>query len=234
MRLYFLRATAWSRRRALACALVGSGLALPGIGHAANIVQDPNFSAPIAANWQLQLSASPDPAGAGVLTHGTPDVGNMVGSGSGEVALLATQPAARAAASVRQCVVLNGGATPVTEANYGGRIRIPTAGNTADGSVNAQVEIRFFSDAACTSFIPGTGGNQGRTLTPGVPDDAYWYRVGDAHFLLPPGSVAASVEIRGTVRRVNAGSAASSAFFDDLYIGLNGTTPVELMHFDVE
>jgi hypothetical protein len=96
------------------------------------------------------------------------------------------------------------------------------------------VEIRFYSDAGCVTFIPGAGGVQGRTIGAGVPDDAFWYSAADGHFIPPPGTVARSAEVRASLRRVAGGVAAYSGFFDDVYLSVNGTTPVSLQQFEID
>jgi hypothetical protein len=204
--------------------------------HSANLLQNQNFDTPLAPFWSLQLSGAPDPAGAGtVLRNGAQDVANNPASGSAEVDMAAAQTSHNDAVSVVQCAAVPGGPIPVTQANYGARIKIPTTGNPSDGSVNAQVEIRFYSDAACATFIPGAGGSQGRNLLAGVGDDAFWYTAGDASFVPPNGTVAGSVQVSATLRRVTDAATPSLAYFDGLFVSLNGLpTPVILQSFEVE
>jgi hypothetical protein len=202
---------------------------------AANIVQNPNFTFALAPFWSLQLSAAPDPAGAGsVSRNASQDAANSPASGAAEVDVAASQTTANDAVSVVQCAPISGGPLLITEANYGARIKIPVAGNPADGSINAQVEIRFFSDAGCVNFIPGAGGSQGRNLIGGVADDAFWYTAGDSQFVPPAATTAGSAQVRATLRRVGSTTAPSLAYFDDVFLSLNGTTPVRLQSFDVE
>jgi hypothetical protein len=202
---------------------------------AANTIQNPSFDSALAPFWSLQLSAAPDPAGAGAVSrNGSQDVNGNAASGAAEVDLAAVQTASNDAVSVVQCALIPGGPLAITTANYGARIKVPTAGNPTDGSINAQVEIRFFSDAACSTFIPGAGGSQGRNLVAGVADDAFWYTAGDADFIPPPTTVAASAQIRATLRRVSSTAAPSLAYFDSVFLLLNGATPVTLQSFDVQ
>jgi hypothetical protein len=202
---------------------------------AANTLQNSNFDSALAPFWTLQLSAAPDPAGAGAVSrNASQDVTGNPASGAAEVDLAAAQTASNDAVSVVQCAPIPGGPLAVNTANYGARIKVPVTGNPSDGSINAQVEIRFFSDAACATFIPGAGGSQGRNLIAGVADDAFWYTAGDANFVPPPATVAASAQIRATLRRVSKTAAPSLAYFDSVFLLLNGSTPVTLQSFDVE
>jgi hypothetical protein len=204
--------------------------------HSANLLQNQNFDTSLAPFWSLQLSNAPDPAGAGTVSRNAgQDVANNAASGSAQVDMTAAQTQHNDAVSVVQCAVVPGGPVTVTQADYGARIKIPVTGNPSDGSVNAQVEIRFYSDAACTTFIAGAGGSQGRNLVAGVGDDAFWYTAGDANFVPPSGTVAGSVQVSATLRRVTDAAAPSLAYFDGLFVSLNGSpTPVTLQSFDVK
>ena len=222
-------------RLCLGLAAIVAVLDAPSAG-AANTVQNPNFTADVSF-WNTFLSGSSDtdPAATGSALHSNAqDVdGNAPAGGAALVTLDGTAGQAKAAAGARQCVELGEPATPVAEANYGARFKIPGS-EAADASVNVSVEIRFYSDAGCISFIPGAGGVQGRTIRAGVPDDAFWYAAADAHFIPPPGTLARSAEVRTSLRRVAGGAAAYAAFFDNVYLSLNGSTPVSLQSFQVD
>ena len=199
---------------------------------AQNTIQNPNFAADLPP-WTLFLSAAPDPAGSGSAAWtATEDAGDAIGtSGAAELGLDANPSAAHAAAGIRQCVTF--AQTTVLQANYGARFKIP-ASDAADGSVGATVEIRFFSDAACTQFIAGAGGTQGRAIVAGVPDDAFWYSAGDASFQLPVNTVAQSAEVRASLRKLGTSNQPYVGYFDDIYLSLNGSVPVSLQSFDVD
>jgi len=199
---------------------------------AQNIVQNPNFTTDLPP-WALFLSGPPDPTGSGSAAWTvTQDANDALGSsGAAQVDLDATPTTAHAAAGIRQCVAFP--TTTVLEANYGARFKIPGT-DASDGSVGAIVEIRFFSDAGCTQFIPGAGGTQGRAIVAGVPDDAFWYSAGDAAFQLPVNTVAQSAEVRASLRKLGTSSQPYVGYFDDIYLSLNGSVPVSLQSFDVD
>lgn len=207
-----------------------SALAAPAL--AQNTVQNPNFTTDLPP-WTLFLSAAPDPVGGGsAVWTAAQDAGGALGSsGAAQVGLDASPAAAHAAAGIRQCVTFQ--PTTVLEANYGARFKIP-ASDAADGSVAATVEIRFFSDAACAQFIPGAGGTQGRAIAASVPDDGFWYSAGDPAFQLPANALAQSAEVRASLRKLSGSSQPYVAYFDDIFLSLNGSVPVSLQNFDVD
>jgi hypothetical protein len=223
------------RRAARLCLALAAGVCAASSG-AANTVQNPNFTAS-ATFWNplLSGSADTDPPATGSLLHtSAQDVDGFAPSGgAAAVSLDAAAALAKAAVSARQCVDLGLPAPTIAQANYGARFKIP-ATNGSDASVNVSVEIRFFSDAGCVSFIPGAGGVQGRNIGAGVPDDAFWYSAADAEFIPPPGTVARSAEVRASLRRVSGSAVAYSGFFDNVYLSVNGTTPVSLQRFEVD
>ncbi|HVJ62021.1 MAG TPA: hypothetical protein VM555_04840 [Tahibacter sp.] len=223
------------RRSCLALAAVVA-VALAPTARAANTVLNPNFNADVSF-WNTFLSgiSDTDPLAFGSAMHtNAQDVDGIApASGAVAVTLDGTGGQPKAAAGARQCVDLGQPAPTVTEANYGARFKIPGA-NASDASVNVSVEIRFYSDAGCTTFIPGAGGVQGRNIGIGVPDDAFWYAAADGHFIPPPGTVARSAEVRAGLRRVTGSAAAYTGFFDNVYLSLNGTTPVSLQQFQVD
>lgn len=200
---------------------------------AQNQVVNPNFNLDIPP-WAVFLSTAPDPAGSGSAAWTTSeDVSGAIGSsGAAQVMLDANPSTPQAAAGIRQCFAF-APATTINQANYGARFKIPAA-SVADATVNAAVEIRFFSDAACADFIAGAGGLQGRTISVGVPDDAFWYGTGDPNFIPPLGTVAQSAEVRATVRKLGRSVNAYTVYFDDIFLSVNGTVPVVLQSFSVE
>lgn len=220
------------RGRSWPLALVAA-LAVAPAAQAQNQVENPNFADALAP-WALFLSAPPDPAGAGSATWtALQDVSEAPGaSGSAQVVLDASAQAPHAAAGIRQCIAF---AAPrsVVQANYGARFKIP-AQDAADGTTSVAVEVRFFSDAACTQFIAGAGGMQSRVIVAGVPDDGFWYSAGDPAFAPPPDTVAGSAEVRATLRKLDTSADAYTAYFDDVYLSLNGSVPVSLQSFGVD
>lgn len=200
---------------------------------AQNTVENPNFATELAP-WTLFVSGAPDPVGSGSATWtAAQDAGDALGSsGAAQIGLDAAPATAHAAAGIRQCVAF-AQPTTVLQANYGARFKIPGT-DASDGSVGATVEIRFFSDAACTQFIPGAGGTQGRAIVGGVPDDGFWYSAGDPAFQLPVNALAQSAEVRASLRKLGSSNQPYVAYFDDIFLSLNGTVPVSLQSFDVD
>ncbi len=198
---------------------------------AQNIALNPNFATDLPP-WSVFVSTAPDPAGSGTAVWiALEDAANSPNSGSAFVTLDAAPALANAATGIHQCVAF--APTLVTQANYGTRFKLP-ASDTTDGSVSAIVEIRFFSDAACSQFIPGAGGFQGRALVANVPDGATWYSAGDPSFTPPSNTTAQSAQIRAMLRKNGATSAPTIGYFDDIFLSLNGSTPVSLQGFDIE
>ncbi|MEO5625701.1 MAG: hypothetical protein ABIQ70_06825 [Dokdonella sp.] len=222
------------RTGALGRAAAFAGLMIFAVAaQAQNTVQNPNFATTLPP-WALFLSAAPDPVGSGsAVWTATQDASGVLGtSGAAQVDLGASPSTALAAAGISQCVVF-AAPTMVLQANYGARFKIP-ASDAADGSVGAAVEIRFFTDAACTQFIAGAGGMQGRAIVSGVPDDGFWYSAGDPAFTPPANTLAASAEVHATLRKLGSSATPYTAYFDDIFLSLNGTVPVSLQSFGID
>jgi hypothetical protein len=223
------------RHRALGCVLSVFLFIWAGSALAQNIVPNNNFDTQLPP-WAQFLSSAPDPIGAGA----TPiwqavDSGSSPSSGSALVDIDTTTPAGDAASGIAQCVDFATPSTIVTLVNYGISFRVPAA-TTADGSVNATVEVRLFSGTGCSGFL--TGGSQGRTIVAGLASDTTWYAVGDNGFVPPGGSVtASSAQIRAYLREVNGVAPSTTDYkanFDAARLVLNSSTPVRLQQFDVE
>jgi hypothetical protein len=203
---------------------------------AQNQVTNSNFDSALAP-WAGFGSTAPDPTGSGAASWTSAhNLDELPGSGSSDTTLtaLAGQPA-NASFGIRQCIALPGGPVSVTEASYEASFLARAADNPTDGLGNATVQVRFFSDASCTNFIPGAGGSQGVNLTNGfILDDTQWWTIGDPQFL-PPGLAitASSAEVSAFIRTVNTTSNGYHVFFDRIVLSLNGTTPVELLGFEV-
>lgn len=164
----------------------------------------------------------------------TPDVDANPASGSALIHVNASAPAANAASGIAQCFDFAGGPQAVSFLNYGMAFRRPAA-TAADGSVNATVEIRLYANAGCNGFL--SGGTQGQDLAAsGVTADT-WYRIADNSFV-PGGApvTAASVQVRGYLRQTGAvpTQADYAIDLDQFVLVLNSTTPVELLHFDID
>lgn len=217
-----------------------SRLVFPGLllffaagSHAQNIVPNATFDTQLSP-WTTFLSSAPDPVGAGAApVWVSNDIGNSPSSGSGQVDINTSTPAADAASGISQCV--NFPSTLVTLVNYGISVRVPTT-TTTDNSINATVEMRLFSGANCAGFV--TGGSQGRNLVVGLASNTTWYAVGDTGFTPPGGSATAmSAEIRAYLREINGVGPTTTAYqadFDAARLVLNSSTPVRLQQFDVE
>ena len=208
---------------ALFCLTVSAG--------AQNIVANPNFATQLPP-WSVFFSSAPDPVGSGsAVWISSEDADASPTSGSADVTLDAAPSLANAATGIDQCVSF--ASTLVTQVNYGTRFKLP-ASDVADGGVSATVEIRLFSDAACTQFIPGAGGFQARAIVAGVPDDGTWYSAGDPSFTPPSNTTAQSAQIRASLRMNAAPGAATIGYFDNIYLSLNGSMPVSLQSFDIK
>jgi len=210
--------------------------ATSGSAFAQNLATNPRFNGN-ATPWVLNLSSSPQPAGLGASAYNAAlDVDGQVGtSGSLQLDVTATTPTGTGDAEVAatECVAIPGGLQPVTEANYGARLRVPS-GNPTDGLLSASVEVRFFSDGACNTPIDDAGESQGRTLGAGVPDDAFWYTLSDPAFIPASSLAAASMQVRLAVLKLADTGNAATVQFDNVYVSVNGTTPIQLQHFEVE
>jgi hypothetical protein len=214
-------------------AAFAAAIGLAASAQAQNTVLNPNFTTALPP-WALALSTSPDPGGSGSATWtATQDASGVLGtSGAAQVNLDAAPSTAHAAAGISQCITF-AGPTLVLTANYGARFKIPTSDAT-DGSVGSAIEIRFFSDSACSQFIAGAGGTQGRAISIGVPDDGFWYSASDPSFTPPANTLASSAEVRASLRKLGTSSTANIGYFDDIFLSLNGTVPVSLQSFGID
>ncbi len=185
--------------------------------------------------WEVFVSSAPDPVGGGAAPTWVagPDIFDSPDSGSALVRIATNAPAANAASGIGQCVEFTS-PTAIDFLNYGMAFRVPAA-TTLEGSLSATVEIRLFSGGDCSGFI--SGGTQAQTLAPGAVLPDTWYRIGDTSFV-PSGApvMAASAEIRGYLRQTGVFPSQSdyAINLDHFVLVLNSTTPVGLIHFDVE
>lgn len=211
-------------------------LAAAGSASAQNQLANSTFATELPP-WNAVGSVVPDPVGTGAAAWTNAfNLDNLPGSGSADTTLagLPSQPA-NASFGIRQCVTLPGAPLTVTEANYEASFLARVTGNPTDGLANATVEVRFFSDSGCTTFVPGAGGSQGVDLAGTILDNTQWWTTGDPQFLPTGGSiVASSAEVHAYVRTVSTTSNAYRVFFDHIILSLNGTVPIELLHFEIE
>jgi hypothetical protein len=200
---------------------------------AQNLVPNPDFNT-VLAPWVQFLSSAPDPTGVGAapVRVAPPDFNNS-GGGSARIDINTTTAAVNAASGISQCFNF---ATPtaVNLVDYGAELLVPST-TTTDSSLNATVEIRLYSGAACSGFL--SGGSQGRVLIPGLASNSTWYALGDNAFS-PTGSpvTVASAEIRGYLRQTNTAPTQTDykVNFDHFTLLLNGSTPVRLLNYNVE
>jgi len=199
---------------------------------AQTIVPNPYLNTQLAP-WTAFVSAAPDPVGSGTAPAwaATPDLQNNPSSGSALVNFNATASAANAASGIAQCVNF-AVPTSVTFFNYSMAFRAPPALVT-DGSLAANVEVRLFSSAGCSGFL--SGGSQGQLLSAAQVTNGTWYTLQDTSFVpLDNPVMAASAQVRGYLRQ--SGTPTQTDYpinFDQFVLVLNSTTPVSLMHFDV-
>lgn len=208
--------------------------ALAGAAAAQNLVANPRFDGS-GASWAQDLASTP--AGTGSATYlGSQDVdGNSPASGSMQIDVTSAGPVGTAKAEVAasQCVAIPGGQQSISEIRYSGRLRVPS-GNL-DGALNAALQVRFYSDAACATPIDDAGADQGRVLDSGTADSLNWYVLSDPQFVPNGAPIAAqSFRVRVAVTKLADTSGTASVQFDNIIVALNGTTPVQLQHFEVE
>ncbi|KAA0256359.1 hypothetical protein FBQ97_08665 [Acidobacteria bacterium ACD] len=201
---------------------------------AQNLVQNPNFTGSLApwTAWPGDLTLG----GTGATSwSGSQDAGSNPASGSAQVDFAGAPTTPNVTWGVRQCVDLSSVAPPVTQARFGGRFKAPTGQSPAD-DVSVQVEVFFYSAAGCNANDFLTGAQVGKLLNAGDLSDSLWPALDlaspDLDLSATPG--AASAEIRASVQRIGTNSTVLTAFFDDLYLALNGTVPVELTGFTAE
>ncbi|MFK8012201.1 MAG: hypothetical protein AB8B80_09190 [Marinicellaceae bacterium] len=209
-------------------------IVIPSTVMSQNITINPNINSELQP-WVAFLSVAPDPNGTGSVnwTGSQNNENVMNGSGSAQVQL---EPPifVNASSGFRQCIELPNAPVSVMVAKYGTHVLIPQTGNPMSGVANASIEVRFFSDANCSSFIPGAGGNQGRIFD-GILSDTDWYIIEDNSLSMPNDSiVASSAEVRGFLRATEASSEEYVAYFDHVFLALNGNLPVELIQFSVD
>jgi len=204
---------------------------------AQNIVTNSNLIASLEP-WTQEASTTPDPSATGSAswTNVFNDDNTADGTGSAWIQLTGVpgQPA-NASIGIRQCVPLPLAPVDVASASYGAHFLAPATGNPIDGLANATVEVRFYSDADCSTFIPGTGGSQGYRLTSAALSDTVWYEIGDWNLAMPGTPVvASSAEVRVFVRTLASTDNGYQVYFDRIWMSLNGTVPVELSKFEIE
>jgi hypothetical protein len=199
---------------------------------AQTLVPNPQLDTQLAP-FQTFVSAAPDPTGTGAAPtwQSPPDVNASAASGSALVHL--SPSATNAKSGIAQCFDFSA-PTSVNFVNYSIAFRAADAA-VLDGTVSATAEIRLYAGAGCSGFL--SGGTQAQTLiAPAVPV-ATWYRVSDSNFVPNNAPVmAASAEIRGYLRQTGAAPTQPSyaVNFDHFVLVLNSTTPVQLIHFDVD
>jgi len=210
-------------------------LLLAGNASAQNVAPNQNFDAGLAP-WAQFLSSAPDPNGTGAAPAwlSAIDYSSSASSGSAQIDIDTTTPAADSASGIVQCVNF-AAATPINVLNYGINVRVPTTTGT-DGSINATVEVQLFSGTNCAGFV--SGGSQGRDLLIGLASNTTWYAIGDSGFV-PPGApvTAASAEFRAYLREVNGVGPTTTDYkvdFDGAHLVLNNVTPVRLQAFEVD
>ncbi|WP_440224429.1 hypothetical protein ACQQ2N_04210 [Dokdonella sp. MW10] len=219
----------------VACRAIVAALAFAAAAPAAlaqTIVPNPYLHNDLAP-WSAFTSTAPDPIGSGAapVWQPSPDVNSSAASGSARITLAPSAPGA--ASGIAQCVDF-GMPTAVSFYNVDMAFHVADAA-VLDGSTSIDVEVRLFADTGCMGFL--SGGTQGQALSaPSVPI-ATWYRIADNHFV-PQGAplTAASAQVRAYLRQT--GTAPTQAQYtvalDQFVLVLNSTTPVELLHFNID
>jgi hypothetical protein len=216
-------------------ALLGLAIALaasPAV--AQNLVANPNFATAMLPEWTA-WAGDLTPGGTGTAAWiGTQDVLSDPLSGAAQVDFAATPTTPNVAYGIRQCVDLSAVA-PVTQAKFGAKYKTPT-GQTPAEEVSVQVEVFFYSAAGCNAADFLTGGQAGKVIAAADLSDTVWpgADVSTPDFDLSATPGALSAEIRGAIERIGTNGTTLTGYFDNLYLAVNGTTPVELMSFTAE
>ena len=230
---------------------IAAGCALAALGvpaSAQTLVPNAHLDTGLAP-WTRFVSSSPDPAGAGEepAWQSPPDANSLETSGSARVRL--TPSSRNAKSGIAQCFDF-AAPTSVDFLNYGMAFYVPTAA-ALDGAMRATVEVRLYSSAGCEGFL--SGGMQAQALTAQPPAAtgslstaptaaanvpvATWYRIGQANFKPNDAPVmAASAEVRGYLAQ-GFGQPTQSDYalnVDHFVLVLNSTTPVTLIHYDIQ
>jgi hypothetical protein len=177
----------------------------------ANLVTNPDFDID-AFGWNESN------ANIHVSRDATRNQVGMAGSGAGFVSN--SHPIAGATFPIYQCALLSGAAGGTTY-GFGAWIFTPSGQPTTG---NAKVEIVYWDADNCLGQILAT------QATPATSVFDVW-NLYTATSLAPAGS--ASVEVRLTLQKDDAGSVYSVAF-DGVRFGIDPTTPVGLQRFDVQ
>lgn len=201
---------------------------------AQNLVQNPNFNGSLApwAAWPGDLTTG----GTGTTTwNAAQDAGGSPASGSAQVDFAGTPTTPNVTWGVRQCIDLSAVTPPIAQARFGARFKVPT-GQFPTDDVSVQVEVFFYSSAGCNAADFLTGAQVGKVLNEGDLDDTLWPAMDlttpDLDLTATPGAL--SAEIRASAQRLGTNATTLTAYFDNLYVALNGSVPVELTGFTAE
>lgn len=182
-------------------------LATPGLAQNL-VVSNPNFDSSDVSAWNVfpNLAIVQDPS----------DAFGNVSSGSAHVT-----NSAPTAYNAGPNYCLPGAITPGAMYDLGARVRIPTP-QTAAGF--ASVAVYWYSGGCGAGFL-------GSTFTPSAPLTNVWTLSTSTNLTAPAGAVKAVVYL--FVNKTDT-SGTFEAYFDRVFLGPTGTTPVSLQGFEAE
>ncbi len=211
-------------------AVFGSLLVLSSPGLAQNLVAGGDFNSGIGLPWVSYGSAVP---ALGARSWSTSDAAGSGSSGSALMTISAAAPSGTVI-GLSQCVDISA-EPPGSTYNYFSNVVSPGTQNAESRGV---VEVAFFSDTACTTFLnlaEGQGGSVALAPPAGPPWPTF---PGSASAGSNEGSATAPVGAVGLQVRIYlerlAGSSQQELQFDLTTVHRQGTTPVSLMTFEIE
>jgi hypothetical protein len=181
------------------------------------------ISAPLAAQNMVTNNSFPSNVTSWVLTDPSTSTAQWSaldadGAASGSVEVTNLHPDPSMGRGITQCI---SSVTPGNDYDWGGQILIPTGQST---SPRAMIGLRWYFGADCTG---GFDSQQPRLSTTST---GAWASL-DSTVTAPSGAI--SVLFLAFPSKLEAGGSLVSNF-DNLYFGPPGTTPAELLSFEVE
>jgi hypothetical protein len=187
----------------------------PAAACADNLLANPDFGVD-AAGWNIQIAGN---ATATVVT-----VDGSPGAGSLEMSVTGTDPFDPGAVTVSQCVPSFGPGPWV----FGGRLRQVSS----TGAFTHGLSVDFLAAPNCGSGLTRTTYADPGVTVPGVQGDYVQYSGTVGTDPLPGGGPTQSVFV--SYQLFSTFGTTTVFRLDHVYFGPPGTTPVELMHYDVQ
>jgi hypothetical protein len=211
LRLLALRTPVMSLR----IALVMLAAVVPAVAQAANLVNNPDFRVD-AAGWTIQITG--DASASVTAVDGSPDGGSL------EIRVTGSDLFEPGSVTVNQCIPSFGPGPWV----FGGRLRQVSS----TGAFTQGLSVDFLQMPNCgVGLTRSTYADPGATV-PGVQGSYVQYSGAVAADPLPGGGPTQSVLI--SYQLFSTFGTTTVFRLDHVYFGPPGTTPVELMRFDVQ